>query len=53
MFHKFQLSKTNFASEGNVTLFCRDIVCLTMPKNFIGEPSSAVFHKIYASEKDY
>ena len=52
MFQKFRLSKTNYASEGNVTLFCRDIVCLTVPKNFIGEPNSAVLHKIYASEKE-
>ena len=52
VFQKFRLSKTNYASEGNLTLFCRDIVCLTVAKIFIGEPSSAVFHKIYASEKE-
>ena len=30
VFQKFRLSKTNYASEGNLTLFCRDIVCLTV-----------------------
>ena len=27
--------------------------CLTVPKNFIGEPFCAVFHKIFGSEKVY
>ena len=25
--------------------------CLTVPKNFVGEPFCAVFHKIFGSEK--
>ena len=23
--------------EGNITIFCRKVLCLTVPKNFVGE----------------
>ena len=43
----------SFASEGYVTIFdfLSKYFCLTVPKNFIGEPFCAVFHKIVGSEK--
>ena len=28
-------------------------ICLTVPKNFVGEPFCAVFQKVYGSEKVY
>ena len=40
-----------YASEGYVTIFCRFVFCLTVPKNLVGEPSCAVFQKISGSEK--
>ena len=48
-------NRKNFCSRG----LCHDIrfsvaiSCLTVPKNFIGEPFCAVFHKIFGSEKVY
>ena len=29
-----------YASEGCVTIFCRNFFCLTVPKTFVGEPFS-------------
>ena len=26
--------------EGSITIFCRKFFCLTVPKNFVGEPFS-------------
>ena len=45
----------NFASEVNVTIFefLPKFFCVTLPKNFVGEPFCAVFHKIFGSEKVY
>ena len=45
----------NFASEVNVTIFefLSKFFCVTLPKNFVGEPFCAVFHKIFGSEKVY
>ena len=42
-----------FASEGYVTIFDFLLIffCLTVPKNFVGEPFCAVFRKIFGSEK--
>ena len=37
----------------NFTIFCRKFFCLTVPKNFVGEPFCAVFQKISKSEKFY
>ena len=44
-----------FASEGCVMIFdsLSQFFCLTVPKNFVGEPFSAVFHKIFGIEKVY
>ena len=42
-----------FASAGYVTLFdfLSKFFCLTVTKNFVGEPFCAVFQKISGSEK--
>ena len=42
-----------FASEGYVTIFefLLKFFCLTVPKNSVGEPFCAVFHKNFGSEK--
>ena len=42
-----------FASEGYVTIldFLSKFFCLAVPKNFVGGPFCAVFHKIFGSEK--
>ena len=42
-----------FGSEGYVTIFnfLSKFLGLTVPKNFVGEPFCAVFHKIFAGEK--
>ena len=37
--------------EGGVSCFLSTIFCLTVPKNFVGEPFCAVFHKKFCSEK--
>ena len=44
-----------YASEGYVTIFdfLSNFFCLTVPKNFVGEPFCAVFQKISGSEKVY
>ena len=44
-----------YASEGYVTIFdfLSNFFCLTVPKNFVGEPFCAVFLKISVSEKVY
>ena len=44
-----------YASEGYVTIchFLSKVSCLTVPKNFVGEPLCAVFQKISGSEKIY
>ena len=43
-----------YASEGYVTIFCRKLFCLTVPKNSVGEPFSVSLisgiEKFYASE---
>ena len=43
------------ASEGYVTIFdfLSKFFCLTVPKNFVGEPFCYVFQKISRSEKVY
>ena len=33
--------------------FSVDLFCLTVPKNLVGEPFSAVFQKISDNERDY
>ena len=38
---------------GNITIFFQKIFCLTVPKNFVGEPFCAVIQKISGSEKVY
>ena len=53
MFHKFRLSKTNYASECYVSIFCRDFCCLTQPKNFLGVPYCAVFQIFSGGENVY
>ena len=53
LFHKLWVSKTSYASECYVSISSRDFCCLTQPKNFLGEPFCAVFHKFYGSEKYY
>ena len=35
------------------SIFCRTFFCLTVPKNFLGEPFCAVFQKNSGSEKVY
>ena len=44
-----------YASEGYVTIFdfLSKFFCLTMPKDFLGEPFCAVFQKISGSERVY
>ena len=46
--------KKFFASEGYVTIFRRQVFCLTVPINFVGEPFSVSLisgiEKCYASE---
>ena len=37
---------------GSITIFCQNF-CLTVPKNFVGEPFCAVFQKISGSQKVY
>ena len=51
MFHKLRVWKTNYVSEGYVSIFCRDFCCLTQPKSLLGEPFRAVFQIFSASEK--
>ena len=39
--------------EESITIFLSKIFCLTVPKNFVGEPFCAVFQKSSGSEKNY
>ena len=39
--------------DGGVSRFSVNFFCLTVPKNFVGEPFCAVFQKISGSEKVY
>ena len=45
--------KKFYASKGYVTNFCRKNICLTVPKNLVGEPFCAVFQKNSGSEEVY
>ena len=38
--------------EGSITILSK-FFCLTVPKNFVGEPFCAVFQKISGSQKVY
>ena len=38
---------------GRVSRFSVKMFCLTVPKNFVGEPEGAVFQKTSGSEKVY
>ena len=51
-FRKFGVSK-NFMHNRGYDVFPSKIFCLTVPRNFIGEPFCAVFQKISGSEKVY
>ena len=50
MFHKLRVSKTIYASDGYVSLFCQGFCYLAQLKCFLGEPLSAVFRKFPGSE---
>ena len=50
MFHKLRVSKTIYASDGYVSLFCQGFCYLAQLKYFLGEPLSAVFRKFPGSE---
>ena len=53
MFHKLLVPKTNYSSQGYVSIFCRGFCCLTHPKSLLGVPFRAVFQIISGSEKVY
>ena len=53
MFDKLRVSKTNYVSEGYVSIFWRDFCCLLHPKIFFCVPFCAVFQIFSGSEKVY
>ena len=53
MFHKLRVWKTNYVSEGYVSIFCQDFYCLTQQKSFLVVPFCAVFQIFSGSEKFY
>ena len=42
VFQKISGIEKFYASEGDVTIFCRIFFCLTVPKNFVGESFTVV-----------
>ena len=50
-FSKVPCIEKTYGSDGDVTFFCRDIVCLTVPKIFLSESFGTVFQKFSGCEK--
>ena len=52
-FGKFPVAKSLWIRGGKYQGFPSNFFCLTVPKNFVGEPFCAVFQKFSGSEKVY